>query len=117
MKNIRILTVVTVVLLSTEAFPGEICEPVKVGATEPEELIITEDDYSLKNAMAAYERIAEITDKPKGKLKGSEAYISRANAEIILKGYILKTDCLLHKSKDSCSKFCNHMKARRYWFD
>jgi hypothetical protein len=113
----RSFATIIVILFSAEAYSGEICGPTPVGASEPEELIISEEDYSLRNAIAAYKRIAEITDKPKTKPKGSEAYISRANAEIILKGYILKTDCLLHKNKESCSKFCNHMKKRKYWFD
>ena len=105
-------------LFVSTAIAGEsVCKPTPVGKTEPEELIIHEDDFSHEKALYALSVLSHITEKPPSEFKGSESYIETGNAEIELKGYILKSQCLLSKDIESCLEFCNYIFKRRYWFD
>ena len=94
-----------------------ICSPYKAGKFEPTELIIKEESFNYENALKALSVLGHVTEKPSKELKGSEQYISTANAEITLKGYILRSNCINTKNKESCKALCRHMSKRRYWFD
>ena len=113
----KTITFIAAFLFSPAALAENVCPPYKAQKYEPTELIIKESDYSYKNAMEALSILGNVTIKPEKELKGTEKYNSTANAEIVLKGYILRTECLLNKNQTSCAAFCKHMEKRPWWFD
>jgi hypothetical protein len=116
MKRICVITVIIGSILANSATANNICPKVELVPNSPPELEFSEDDFTAERALEAAKRLSNITDKPDVVLEGSEVFISQANSELLVRGYILKSACLLESGSNNCELFCSFLQEVM-WFD
>lgn len=97
------------------ASASDLCPPPELWDGAPAELVISEDDFTFENALEALSNLTQII-QPKNK-SGSAGFIARGNSELVLKGYVLRSECLGHGNESACEAFCQFRNEKPLWFD